>query len=93
DIFTGKRWKAALLDLTVEALKAEHGDELMLDDTQYIAGAVIDPERWDLSDPYSLIVQFQPYEVSYYAYGAPTARIPWSKLQDYLAEDADGYRY
>ena len=93
DIFTGKRWKAALLDLTVEALKAEHGDELMLDDTQYIAGAVVDPGRWDLSDPYSLIVQFQPYEVSYYAYGAPTARIPWSKLQDYLAEDADGYRY
>lgn len=32
-------------------------------------------------------------EVSYYAYGAPTARIPWTKLQDYLSEDADGYRY
>lgn len=93
DIFAGKRWKAALLDLTVEALQAEHGEELMLDDTSFLANVVIDPDRWDLSDPYSLILQFQPYEVSYYAYGAPTARIPWPKLQDYLSEDADGYRY
>lgn len=92
DIFAGKRWKTALLDLTVEALQAEHGEELMLDDTSFLAEVVTDSDRWDLSDPYSLILQFQPYEVSYYAYGAPTARVPWTKLQDYLAEDADTYR-
>ena len=93
DIFAGKRWKGALLDLAVEALKAEHGDELMLEDNQYIADSVADPTRWDLSDPYGMIIQFQPYEVSYYAYGAPTARIPWVKLQPYLSETADAYRY
>ena len=93
DIFAGKRWKAALLDLTVEALEQEHGDNLMLDDTQYIADAVADPTRWDLSDPYALIVQFQPYEVSAYAYGAPTARVSWEKLQPYLADTADQIRY
>lgn len=93
DIFAGKRWKTALLDLTVEALEAEHGEELMLDDTDFLAKVVTDPDRWDLSDPYSLILQFQPYEVSYYAYGAPTARIPWGKLQDYLSENAGDYRY
>lgn len=91
DIFTGKRWQSALLDLAVEALKAEHGDALMLDDTKYIADSVIDPERWDLSDPYSLILQFQPYEVAAYAYGAPTARISWEKLQGYRAENAAYY--
>lgn len=93
DIFTGKRWQAALLDLTVEALKDEHGENLMLDDTSYIADAVTDPSRWDLSDPYALILQFQPYEVSAYAYGAPTARVSWEKLQPYLSETADQVRY
>lgn len=93
DIFTGKRWQAGLLDLTVEALKAEHGDALMLDDTSYIADAVTDPARWDLSDPYALILQFQPYEVSAYAYGAPTARISLEKLAPYVSEESDFFRY
>lgn len=92
DIFAGKRWQSTLLDLTVEALRDQHGDELMLDDTSFIANVVTNPNRWDLSDPYALIVQFQPYEVSYYAYGAPTATIPWSKLTSILSEEADGYR-
>lgn len=93
DIFAGKRWQAALLDLVVEALELEHGDALMLDDPEDIADSVIDPENWDLSDPYSLILQFQPYEVSAYAYGAPTARVSWEKLQDYLSENSPYYRY
>ena len=93
DIFTGKRWQAALLDLTVAALEDQHGDALMLDDTKYIANSIIDPEHWDLSDPYSLILQFQPYEVAAYAYGAPTARISWEKLKSYISEDSDYFRY
>lgn len=93
DIFTGKRWQSGLLDLAVEALEAEHGDALMLDDTKYIAESVIDPERWDLSDPYALILQFQPYEVSAYAYGAPTARISLEKLAPYVSEESEFYRY
>lgn len=93
DVFAGKRWQAALLDLAVEALKAEHGDALMLDDTKYIADVVTDPARWELDDPYALILQFEPYEVSAYAYGAPAARINWEKLQAYLSEDADRWRY
>lgn len=93
DIFAGKRWQEALLKLAVEALKAEHGDNLMLDDTQYIAEPVADPSRWDLSDSYALILQFEPYEVAAYAYGAPTAHIPWEKLQPLLSENVDDYRY
>ncbi|WEJ58135.1 DUF3298 domain-containing protein [Devosia sp. FJ2-5-3] len=93
DMFTGKGWEKALLRLTIAALKAEHGDNLMLDDTKYIAEPVTDPARWDLSDPYGLVIQFQPYEVSAYAYGAPTARVSWEDLADYLAEGADAIRY
>lgn len=92
DVFAGSEWQAALLDLAVEALETEHGDALMLDNKQDIAQAVIDPARWDLSDPYALVLQFQPYEVSAYAYGAPSARISWEKLAPYLDESGNYYR-
>ncbi|ODT65532.1 MAG: hypothetical protein ABS75_31315 [Pelagibacterium sp. SCN 63-23] len=93
DIFSGDGWEKALLDLAVEAAEHEHGDNLMLDDTSYIADAVADPARWDLSDPYALVIQFQPYEIAAYAYGAPEARVRWSDLEPYLAETADTVRY
>jgi uncharacterized protein len=92
DMFAGKGWEKALLNLAVEAATAEHGDNLMLEDTKYIAESVIDPSRWNLSDPYGLIIQFQPYEISAYAYGAPTALIRWDDLEPYLAENADQVR-
>lgn len=93
DMFAGKGWQKALLDLSVSALEDEHGDMLMLDDPSYLADIVIDPTRWKLSDAYGLIIQFQPYEVAAYAYGAPTARVGWDALEDYLAESADRMRY
>lgn len=93
DLFAARGWEKALLRLAVAALRAEHGDNLQLDDTKYIAESVIDPSRWDLSDSYDLIIQFQPYEVAAYAYGAPTAHIAWSELEPYLAETADKVRY
>jgi len=93
DIFGKKGWQTALVDLTMNALQAEHGDNLMLDDKSAIADSVVDPERWDLSDPYGLVIQFQPYEISAYAYGAPTATISWDLLTPYLSENADSVRY
>ena len=93
DLFDGDGWEARLLELAVAAAQAEHGDDLMLDDTSYIADAVADPGRWDLSDPYALIIQFQPYEVAAYAYGAPQARVRWSDLEEYLTEGAEKIRF
>lgn len=93
DLFAGEGWQQALLDLAVSALRQQHGDMLMLDDTTFIADSVADPTRWSLSDSYALIVQFQPYEVAAYAYGAPTARISWEALEPYLADTADLVRY
>lgn len=92
DIFAGKAWPKALLDLTVEALNAQHGEALMFE-PEDIASIVTDPTRWILSDPYDLIVQFSPYEVSSYAYGSPTARIKWEALQPYLADRTNSVRY
>ena len=93
DLFAGKGWEKALLELTMAALKADLGDWLMLDDPQDLADVVTDPARWDLSDNYDLVIQFQPYEVAAYAYGAPVARISWAALEPYLAEGADAIRY
>ncbi len=93
DLFTGKKWQQALLDLVVEALQREHGEMLMLEGTEYIEEPVADPRRWDLSNPYGLVIQFQPYEVSAYAYGAPTATVSWDALMPYLTEQADSIRY
>lgn len=93
DVFGTKGWQKALLGLVVDELKAEHGEDVMLDSPGDIADIVTDPTRWDLSDPYGLVIQFEPYEVAAYAYGAPTVRIPWAALEAYRAEDADGFRY
>ena len=93
DLFSGAGWEQALQDLALKAAAAEHGDNLMLDDTSYLTDVAADPERWDLSDPYALIIQFQPYEISAYAYGAPNIRVRWQDLEPYLAEGADRIRY
>ncbi|MBE7733032.1 DUF3298 domain-containing protein [Devosia faecipullorum] len=88
DLLAGAGWEKALQDLALKAAKAEHGDNLMLDDPRYLTDVVADPERWDLSDPYALIIQFQPYEIAAYAYGAPNIRVRWEDLEPYLAEGA-----
>jgi uncharacterized protein YecT (DUF1311 family) len=93
DIFAKDGWEAALLDLAYDALKKEHGDNLYLDDKNDIAKAVADPARWDISNPYGLVIQFQPYEVAAYAYGTPTATVSWDALADYLADTAESLRY
>jgi uncharacterized protein YecT (DUF1311 family) len=92
DVFSGDDWRETLLDLTVSALRAEHGDNLMLDDPQAIAETVADPRRWRF-DTYGLVIQFQPYEVSAYAYGAPTATVKWQDLEGFMAETADAIRW
>lgn len=93
DLFTGKRWESALVKLVADALRAEHGDNLFLENDEDIVAIVTDPTRWDLSDDYFFSVQFNPYEVAAYAYGAPTARVSWEALAPYLSENADSIRY
>jgi len=93
DVFAADGWQQKLQQLTVEELRSNLGEWLMLDDEKYIADIVIDPARWDFESDYGLTIQFNPYEVSPYAYGAPTIMIAWEKLEDLLAENADLIRY
>jgi len=92
DLFSGEGWQAKLLDLAVAALRAQHSEYLMLDDPQDLAEAVTDPSRWSF-DTYGLVIQFQPYEVAAYAYGAPTVTVNWQDIEDLLVKDADAIRW
>lgn len=93
DIFSGKRWSQTLVNAAWAQLQAEHGEALDISDPADIADLVVDPSRWDLSDDYGLVIQFQPYEVSAYAYGAPTIRVPWEKLEAIKADTQESVRF
>ena len=93
DLFAGEGWQATLLDLAWEQLKLEHGEWLQLESQEDLAAVVIDPSRWSFESEYGLVIQFQPYEVAAYAYGAPTVTIGWDKFEALLAPSADAVRY
>lgn len=93
DLFTGADWSETLVDATWEQLQLQHGEWLMVEDKSDIAELVVDPTRWDISNDYGLVIQFQPYEVSAYAYGAPTVSIPWDKLDAIKAETQEAVRF
>lgn len=90
DMFTGEDWAGTLVEAAWEQLQTEHpADWLQVETAGDIAEIVVEPTRWELSNPYGLVIQFQPYEVSAYAYGAPTITIPWEKLDAIKAETQD----
>ncbi len=85
DLFSGEGWQQALADKALAALDATIPDGIWEDARKDVPGLVTDVTRWDFTDQ-GLVLQFQPYEVTAYAYGAPTVIIPWSDLTDYLVE-------
>jgi uncharacterized protein YecT (DUF1311 family) len=93
DIFTGDGWEKTLADLAWAQLQVEHKEWLQVETVEDIAQIVVDPARWDFSDVYGLTIQFNQYEISAYAYGAPTITIPWDKLSDITAETQSGILY
>ena len=94
DMFAGEDWQATLAEAAWEQLQKEHPvDWLQVGAADDIAGIVVQPTRWELSNAYGLVIQFQPYEVSAYAYGAPTITIPWERLDAIKAETQDQVRW
>lgn len=92
DIFDGEGWEKALSALVMKGLKAQLEDGLWDNLDKDVTEWSADPSRWDFSED-GLIVQFQPYEVTAYAAGAPKVLIAWSDLSGYLAEHAERYAY
>jgi uncharacterized protein YecT (DUF1311 family) len=88
DIFSGDGWKEALGKLVYDKLKADYEDGIWDDAEKDVTEQAAEPSRWNFSSE-GLIVQFQPYEVTAYAAGAPVVTIPWDKLTDLLASDGE----
>jgi uncharacterized protein YecT (DUF1311 family) len=94
DVFAGDDWAGTLVEAAWEQLQVEHPvDWLQVEEPGDIAELVVEPTRWDLSNDYGLVIQFQPYEVAAYAYGAPTITIAWEKLDAIKAETQDQVRW
>lgn len=93
DIFAGEGWEKTLTDIAVAELKREHGDNLQLEGVDDLTAIITDPARWSFGSDYGLTIQFEPYEVASYAYGAPTITVPWESLSDIMSESSDSVRY
>lgn len=93
DVFAGDGWETTLRDVAWAQLQAEHAEWLQVEKAEDIAEIVIDPTRWNFENSYGLVIQFEPYEVSAYAYGAPTITIAWEQLDAIKAEGQDVVRY
>ncbi len=85
DVFAAPGWEEALTALVLDELDRTIEGGIWPEARDDLGATVADPEKWRFDDA-GLVVQFQPYEITAYAYGAPTASIPWSALTDYLAE-------
>ena len=85
DIFEGEGWQKTLGALVMTGLKAQLEDGLWDNLDNDVTEWSADPSRWDFTED-GLIVQFQPYEVTAYAAGAPKVLIPWGDLGGILVD-------
>jgi uncharacterized protein len=92
DIFEGDDWQPKLGELALAAIKEELGEGFFADSEDDVARLAADPLRWDFSEA-GLVIQFNIYEVTAYAGGAPTVTIPWDALSGLLAEGAEEIAY
>lgn len=88
DIFSDANWPNVAMPEVVASLIAVLGEDgVWLDDPRSILNSLINTNRWILS-PDGISFQFQPYEVSSYAAGAPIAQVPWEVFDGMLAHNA-----
>lgn len=92
DIFAGNEWQENLAALAMAALQTRLGDGLFVTEPAEIMDAVIDPQRWEFTDA-GLSIQFQQYEVTAYANGAPKITIGWDRIYEFQAEGANQLLY
>lgn len=86
DLFEGEGWEAALADRALAELDRTIEGGIWPESRDGVKADVVDPAKWRFTDQ-GLEIQFQPYEVTAYAYGAPTVTIPWEELRSYLVSD------
>jgi uncharacterized protein len=92
DIFEGDGWQEKLGQLALDGIKAKLGEDFYATSDDDVKAVAADPLRWDFSDE-GLIIQFNIYEVTAYAMGAPTLTIPWGDLSAITTDRAEDIAY
>lgn len=92
DIFEGDDWEDKLGQLALDAIKGKLGEDYFVNSDEDVQPIVVDPLRWDFSEE-GLIIQFNIYEVTAYAMGAPTVTIPWGELSAITTARAEEIAY
>jgi len=92
DIFEGDEWQSRLGQLALDGIKAKLGEDFYANSDDDVKAIAADPLRWDFSEE-GLIIQFNIYEVTAYAMGAPTLTIPWGDLSAITTDHAEDIAY
>lgn len=92
DIFEGDGWQDKLGQLALDGIKAKLGEDYFANSDDDVKAIAADPLRWDFSEE-GLVIQFNIYEVTAYAMGAPTLTIPWGDLSAITTERAEEIAY
>jgi uncharacterized protein YecT (DUF1311 family) len=92
DIFEGDEWQETLGDLALEAIKAKLGEDYFATSDDDVKAIAIDPLRWSFAEV-GLVIQFNIYEVTAYAMGAPVVTIPWDELSGFTTGRAEEIAY
>jgi uncharacterized protein YecT (DUF1311 family) len=92
DIFEGDDWQERLGTIALDAIKTQLGEDYYATSDEDVMKAAVDPLRWDFSEA-GLVIQFNIYEVTAYAMGAPTVTIPWDDLGAIKTERAEKIAY
>jgi uncharacterized protein len=92
DIFEGDGWQVRLGQLALEGIKATLGEDYFATSDDDVKAIAADPLRWDFSEE-GLVIQFNIYEVTAYAMGAPTLTIPLADLSAITTDRAEEIAY
>jgi uncharacterized protein YecT (DUF1311 family) len=92
DIFEGEDWQEQLGKIALQAVKAKLGEDYYATSDEDVIKAAVDPLRWDFSEE-GLVIQFNIYEVTAYAMGAPTVTIPWGDISAITTDRAEEIAY
>jgi uncharacterized protein YecT (DUF1311 family) len=92
DVFEGDGWQEKLGQLALDGIKATLGEDYFATSDDDVKAIAVDPLRWDFSEE-GLVIQFNIYEVTAYAMGAPTLTIPWNDLSAITTNRAEEIAY
>jgi len=92
DVFEGEGWQDKLGQLALDGIKAKLGEDYFANSDDDVKAIAADPLRWDFAEE-GLVIQFNIYEVTAYAMGAPTLTIPWGDLSAITTERAEEIAY